>query len=729
MMLINLILAILIFFLYYYFNGKISNLEREIKDLKRRNLPDKSAEKEITSSTDISEKHSVSESYLQFKNVETEESIPQSFEKKQFLEQEENNWLYQVFGFVKQNILTIIGILTLVIGIGYFVKYAIDRNWIGETARFTIGLFTGFGIIGIGYIIRKNYRTFSAIISGGGIAILYLSVTLAFQEYHLFTQNIAFIFLIFITVFAVITAYFYNSETLIIFALIGGFASPLMVSTGHTNYLFLFIYISLLNLGMLAISYLKNWKSIGWFSYFTTFLYLTSWVLESLEQSAIYFIALFYIIFYAFALRNYVRSKNWNTYDIMLLILVNISSLLAILYIFKELKLEPIIIFPLIFAAINALLWVIEVKNNNSKIYNPIFVALTLSLITIAVALQFNLHIFTILWAIEGSLLLFIWYKTAQDIFKRAFMFLLPLILIAEFASWVKYDEISDFKFLLNRIFFTGLLISSTFGMNYYFIQKNKKENGFEIEFETFFKFLAYVNFYMIFLLEIMYHYRNYDNNFLFITGFLFTIYYVFLILIFSRFLLKNDEDEIFLIGIPFLIFIIVSKPDINTYFITKKGMYSYYLLYIIPLAFTTWKLLKHKYLSLKFAYFALAIFLTYIISMEFSHAYVIANTTKINEVSILKDRYIFFYLPMIWTVLAIIFLFLGLKKQIPEFIKFGFALIGVMALKLYALDVWRMDNVSRIIAFIILGIILLLSSFMYQKLRGIFKELIENKK
>jgi hypothetical protein len=75
--------------------------------------------------------------------------------------------------FVKQNILTIIGILTLVIGIGYFVKYAIDKNWIGETTRFIIGMLTGFGIMAIGYFIQKNYKTFSSIISGGGIAILY----------------------------------------------------------------------------------------------------------------------------------------------------------------------------------------------------------------------------------------------------------------------------------------------------------------------------------------------------------------------------------------------------------------------------------------------------------------------------------------------------------------------------------------------------------------------------
>ena len=409
--------------------------------------------------------------------------------------------------------------------------------------------------------------------------------------------------------------------------------------------------------------------------------------------------------------------------------MINISSLIAITYIFRELNLEPIILFPLIFAGINALLWFIELKNNSSKIYHPIFIGITLSLITIAVALQFKLHIFTSLWAIEGTLLLFIWYKTKQDIFKRAFLYLLPLILIAECTSWSQYNEISHFNFIFNPIFFTGLLISVTFGINYYFIKKSKAENNLKIEFEALFKFLALANLYVIFLLELMYLYRNSNDNFLYITGLLFTIFYIFILLLLSRFILEEKEEELLLFTIPVLITLLISKPDINAYFITKTGTYTYYLLYTIPLAYIIWKLLKQKYLTLKFAYIILAIFFTYIVSIELSHFYIVSNASKFNEILPLKSRYIYFYLPIIWTVCAIIFLFLGLRKQIPDFVKFGFGLIGLMAVKLYALDVWKMDNISRIIAFIILGIILLSSSFMYQKFKRILKDLIENKK
>ncbi|WP_435523607.1 DUF2339 domain-containing protein [Chryseobacterium indoltheticum] len=69
---------------------------------------------------------------------------------------------------------------------GYFVKYAIDKNWIGESTRMGIGFLAGFILIITAHFIRKNYSIFSSIIMGGGIAVLYFTTTIAFREYHLF---------------------------------------------------------------------------------------------------------------------------------------------------------------------------------------------------------------------------------------------------------------------------------------------------------------------------------------------------------------------------------------------------------------------------------------------------------------------------------------------------------------------------------------------------------------
>ena len=75
-----------------------------------------------------------------------------------------DQFINQTIAFVKDNFLTIFGIVTLVLGIGYFVKYAIDQNWINETFRVAIGLVVGLAIIGTAHKIRKNYEIFSSIL-------------------------------------------------------------------------------------------------------------------------------------------------------------------------------------------------------------------------------------------------------------------------------------------------------------------------------------------------------------------------------------------------------------------------------------------------------------------------------------------------------------------------------------------------------------------------------------
>jgi uncharacterized membrane protein len=137
--------------------------------------------------------------------------------------------------------------------------------------------------------------------------------------------------------------------------LIGGFSAPLMISTGQSNYLFLFIYLSLLNAGMLAAAFLKHWKSVGWTAYIFTSLYLFSWTADQPELLSITFYIISYIIFYIFALLDYFRKNTFSTSDILMLAFINLSSIIGLVYTFNQLQYEPAIIFPLIFAAINSI--------------------------------------------------------------------------------------------------------------------------------------------------------------------------------------------------------------------------------------------------------------------------------------------------------------------------------------------------------------------------------------
>src|SRR5690606_4639853 len=94
--------------------------------------------------------------------------------------------------FIGENLANKIGIAILVIGIGFFVKYAIDKEWINEIGRVFIGILSGGLLIVVAHRMRKTFTAFSSVLVGGGIAVQYFTITIAFHEYHIFPQTVAF---------------------------------------------------------------------------------------------------------------------------------------------------------------------------------------------------------------------------------------------------------------------------------------------------------------------------------------------------------------------------------------------------------------------------------------------------------------------------------------------------------------------------------------------------------
>lgn len=730
---IAVILIVVIAIIFNNLNTKIRKLEKEISDLNSRIKQTSVQPEAVQKPTSVEE--TIIPQETQTSSPPRESTEPHKNEEPISIDQKD--WLSPIFEFLKQNILTIIGIFTLVLGIGYFVKYAIDKNWIGETARAGIGFCTGAGIILIGHFLRKNYQTFASIITGGGIAVLYFTATIAFREYHLFTQNTAFIITTLITAVSIILSYYYKSEVLIIFSLIGGFTAPLMISTGQSNYPFLFIYLTLLNIGMLAVTFLKHWKSVGWVAYVFTSLYLFYWTSEKPELLSITFYLISYIIFYFFALYDYFRKNELPTPDILMLALINCSSIIGPAYIFNELKYEPIIIFPFIFALINAILLIREYGKKSFGIPFSVFAGITVSLITIAIALQFKTHLITSVWAIEATLLLFIWKKTNHRIFKICFQILFPLVIFAQAITWGGYFNTAHLSIVFNPIFLTSLVTMITTVFNLYLLKDIQKEteaknNDF---IENLIALASYGVIYISLLLEIIYHIHSMPWSAVTSIGLLFTIYYIFILLLFRKRLgFANDLQTALTYLMLFLIMVNVSigSSSVVTDIISKQLQSNFYLLHLlqwIPLVYVSLKIIPNTdFHRSKISYWILSLAFIVSISCELHHAYVLSTAHDFSNFYAVKKHFNILYLPIIWAILASIFIYMGLKKNIQEYNKIGFALIGIMVLKLYGYDVWQMDNISRISAFIALGIILLLSSFAFQRLKNIIKNMVDKK-
>lgn len=716
-------LIVILILVYFRLNKRIEILEKKISDLSKQKLP---SEKPKIEEEPVEPIHIINQE-LQAGNPKI---IVADFEEKG----PQKDWLTPFFDFIKQNALTIIGIITLVLGIGYFVKYAIDKNWIGETSRAGIGFIVGVSIIGIGYFLRKNYTVFSSIITGGGIAVLYFTTTIAFREYHIFSQNIAFLTTCLITVISVALSYYYKSEILIIFSLFGGFLAPLMISTGQSNYVFLFTYLSVLNIGMLIIAYLKNWKSIGWISFIFTLIYLFSWTTDHPSLASVPFYSISYLLFCAFALQQYIKKNSLEQLDILMMVLINFSAVSGLVYIFNELQMFPVAVFPVAFAIINAFGLYREYQRKNFGINYSVFASIAIGLITLAFALELKTHLTTSVWAIEASLLLYIWKKTNHKIFKIFFYVLFPIVILSQMITWARYFDSTSFNVILNPVFLTSLVVIGSCFVNLFLLKKDSEEEKSELEFyENAFKVLCISVIYFSVLFEIIYHISDENLVFILTIGFLFTMYYLFSLILFGK---KLSIGKDFQTGMIYL-FLVLLFTHICTSVVDKEivggqidsAFFFVHLLYLLPLSYLVLKIIpKSSFIKNNLAYWITSLIIVLVFSFELFRTYLLIHADSLEEIYALQNHFSILYLPIIWAVLACLFIYFGLKKEIPEFNKIGFSLLGIMILKLYAYDVWQMDNVSRIIAFIILGIILLLSSFMFQRLKNIIRNFVDKK-
>ncbi len=220
--------------------------------------------------------------------------------------------------FIGENLINKIGIAILVAGIGYFVRYAIAQAWIGEIGRVLIGMVAGGGLLAVAHRMRQRFAAFSSVLVAGGLSVLYFTIAIAFSDYRLFSQTAAFLLMVAITGFAIALSIAYNRVELAVMSLIGGFATPFMVSTGQSNYVVLLTYILILDMGMLVLSSVKKWPLVHWVSYAFTVLLYGAWLsIEVLDTVAIppyggafLFGTIFYLLFAAMSLFDRLRSSS-----------------------------------------------------------------------------------------------------------------------------------------------------------------------------------------------------------------------------------------------------------------------------------------------------------------------------------------------------------------------------------------------------------------------------------
>jgi hypothetical protein len=155
-----------------------------------------------------------------------------------------------------------IGGLALFLGVAFFVKYSFDNNLVPPELRVAIGFLTGLGLLVGGVVMsRKNFPALSHTLCATGVVILY-AVTFACRSiYHFefFGPVPTFLLMALITITAFFVAVRLNALVVAILGMLGGFLTPILLSTGQDNPLGLFGYIAILDAGLIIVALHRRW--------------------------------------------------------------------------------------------------------------------------------------------------------------------------------------------------------------------------------------------------------------------------------------------------------------------------------------------------------------------------------------------------------------------------------------------------------------------------------------
>lgn len=165
-----------------------------------------------------------------------------------------------------------LGILIFVVGIGFFLKYSVEHGLINEVARVALSAMTGLGMLIAGTrLLGRRYHVLGQGLQGGGLATLYFAVFAAVNFYHLIESSQGFILMSLITLLAGGIAVRFNSILVIVLGILGGYGTPIMLSTGVVNFPGLLGYMLVLGLGVLGVCYWRNWRLVNYLSFAATY--------------------------------------------------------------------------------------------------------------------------------------------------------------------------------------------------------------------------------------------------------------------------------------------------------------------------------------------------------------------------------------------------------------------------------------------------------------------------
>ena len=679
-------------------------------------------------------------------------------------------WQGDVESIIGRNWFAILGVTALSIGIAFFLLLAFENNWVNDFGRVIIGIAVGTLLIFLGDYVRDRYSIWSRAVVGGGLAILLITVYVAFDSYKLVPYWGALVLLSGISIMGAFLALRHNARLTAILSVGIAFVNPVLL--GFADFQNLILYIAVVNLSVLSLAFLKNWRMLTSVaiagSYFYMFSIVVSVYADNLQFALSEIMILqagFTIIFLIFVGATtfyHIYSKKSPEYPDLSLMILNAVAyyILSVTFLdVQQLGKNYVQNLGWILGAFYLVVGYISYRVALVSPRVPLFSAgIAVLFFTVSIPMQFGGEWVSVAWGAEGLLLVVAGLLLHQ---WRARSLGLVLITVAslrllQVPDFYLLDFSQSFFSLRDDVLVASILLITISYIASYVLYLNR---NFELEEDIFasqnniwpirwwLMILSTILTIWLFSTETIAYFRHmaFASEQLFlgqppeVTGALIITVFLALYSVIAFAIARRTKSVImwyifFGVGVVSLAkLVIVDYPNFlvipfeftaiyNLYFVMKILLTL--LLLLIIVSAKSWYPPKIHYptlnKSLWVSFNTLVIFslTTELISFFESRVYV----SSLDTMSAMHLS-----LTLLWALHAVVILMYGFfsKKRALRMIGLLFLVIPIG--KLFIFDVFLLDSGYRVVAFVVLGITMLSIGFGYQRYNQLFRGIFLN--
>lgn len=381
---------------------------------------------------------------------------------------------------VATNWLVRAGVLIVVVGVGFFLDYSSTRGWLGAPAKVALALLTGSALLTTGIrLLDRRYHLLAQGLLGAGLAIWYAAIFAAFNRYHLIDAGTAFAIMAAVTFGAGFMAVRFNSMLVAILGIIGGYGTPVILSTGEVNFIGLYSYMLLLGTGVLVIARRRSWHLLNTLAFAATYLLIIASLDSGFTPDRFWqvmpFLVAFFILFSTVTFLYQVINAQKATLIELIMLILNASLFFGISYgvIQKTTSTDWSAAVALGLAAFyTAHLYLFLKKKTRDRGLALGFIALAAFFLIVTLPLLISSKWLTLCWSVQALVLLWLSAKLGSR-FLQYVAYGLYLIVFGRF-FWIdmynafgssippETDLFSYLKMLTERLITFGIPILST---------------------------------------------------------------------------------------------------------------------------------------------------------------------------------------------------------------------------------------------------------------------------